>query len=133
LFGWGVGVWQPTFRNQQTGFVRNAPEYDPARRALNDSDTAVFCLDISDGDHGLAAGLERVAFDTGGFYWPTYLFPELAIDRVTKALRGYYSLVIIKPQSQGGRHSISVRVRTGQARSIVLHRSSYDDGEEAAR
>ncbi len=130
LFGWGAGTWQPTFQNQRTGFVRNSPMYGPARRALNRAETAVFCLDISDGDHGLAAGLERVAFDTGGFYLPTYLFPRFAIDRVSKALRGYYELVVPKPAGKRGSHQIVVRVRSGQPSAIVLHRSSYDDGEE---
>ena len=130
LFGWGAGVWQPTFQNQRTGFVRESPEYSPARRALNQAETAVFCLDTSDGEHSLAAGLERVAFDTGGFYLPTYLFPRFAMDRVSKALRGYYALVAVKPAGKKGRHEIVVRVRTGPSGAIVLHRTGYDDGEE---
>jgi VWFA-related protein len=130
LFGWGAGVWQPTFQDQRTGVVRNTPEYDPARRALNRAETAVFCLDISDGDHPLSLGLERVAFDTGGFYLPTYLFPRFAIDRVTEALGGYYVLVVVKPVGAKGRHKIDVNVRTGQPNALVLHRDSYDDGEQ---
>lgn len=130
LFGWGAGVWQPTFQDQRTGFVRNTPDYDPARRALNRAETAVFCLDISNGDHPLSLGLERVAFDTGGFYLPTYLFPRFAIDRVSKALGGYYVLVVVKPAGALGRHDLSVRVRTGQSNAVVLHRDSYYDGEK---
>lgn len=132
FFGWGIGVWEQTFPNQMSGHVRNRREYGPARRALNASETAVFCLDISDGGHSLAEGLDRVAYDTGGFYLPTYLFPEFAIDRLRKALRGYYALVVVKPQDVRGRHSIRVRVGTGRAWPLVLHRSGYDDEEDAA-
>jgi hypothetical protein len=130
LFGWGAGVWQPTFQSQLVGFVRNSPHYGQARRALTQAETAVFCLDISNGEHGLAAGLERVAFDTGGFYLPTYLFPRFAMDRVSKALLGYYALTVVKPTERKGRHTITVRVRSGEPRAIILHRDGYDDGEE---
>jgi VWFA-related protein len=131
FFGWGIGEWQATFQNQRTGYVRNRPEYAPARRALNESETAVYCLDVSDGYHNLWEGLDRTAFDTGGFYLPTYLFPEFAIDRLRKALHGYYELVVVKPQGIRGRHSINVRVRKALSAAIVLHRSGYEDDEDS--
>jgi VWFA-related protein len=131
FFGWGIGEWQATFQNQRTGYVRNRPEYGPARRALNASETAVFCLDVSDGAHNLWEGLDRTAFDTGGFYLPTYLFPEFAIDRLRKALHGYYALVVVKPQGVRGRHALNVRVRKALSAALVLHRSGYEDDEDS--
>ena len=131
FLGWGVGVWHAVLGDQRTGYVTNKPEYAPARRALNASETAVFCLDVSDGEHGLAEGLERVAFDTGGFYLPTYLFPEFAIDRLRKALHGYYALVVVKPKSSRGRHAIDVRVRKALSAAVVLNRSGYEDDEDS--
>jgi VWFA-related protein len=127
LFGWGIGKWSPTFRNELAGYVRQTPDYEPARQVLSKAETSVFCLDVSNGAHGLAAGLERVAFDTGGFYVPTWDFPQFAMRKVERALTGHYVLVFRKLPAPPGRHSIEIRL-AGRAGN-VFHRRSYEDGE----
>jgi hypothetical protein len=131
LLGWGIGKWTPTFRNQRDGYVRQTVDYGPARKALVRAEVSVFCLDVSDGSHPLAAGLERVAWDTGGFYVPTNLFPEFAMRKVERALSGHYILVFVKPASHSGEHRIEIHLasRTG----TVFCRGSYEDTGEPNR
>jgi VWFA-related protein len=125
LFGWGIGKWTPTFRNEIAGYVRQTPEYEPAREALTKAETSVFCLDVSDGRHTLSDGLERVAYETGGLYVPTWDFPRFAMEKVGRTLVGHYVLVFRKPPGPAGFHTIDVRLagRVGN----VLHRRFYDD------
>ena len=84
-------------------------------------------LDVSAGGHGLSEGLERVAFDTGGFYVPAWDFPGFAMRKVERALTGHYVLVFRKPPGRPGRHTVAIRLagRTGN----VFHRRFYEDGE----
>lgn len=130
LFGWGIGTWRPTFRDLRTGYVRDTPDYEPAQRALSQSETSVISLDISNGEHGLAAGLEKLSFETGGFYLPTYLFPSLAMNKVERSLGGYYIIFARKPLGPFGRHAIAVRLSVPADKKItVLHRRFYHDEE----
>jgi len=125
LFGWGIGMWTPTFPGEVAGYVRKTPEYEPARQALTKAETSVFCLDVSDGRHTLSDGLQRVAWETGGLYVPTWDFPRFAMEKVGRTLVGHYVLVFRKPPGPAGFHTIDIGLagRTGN----VLHRRFYDD------
>lgn len=125
LFGWGMGRWTPTFQNEIAGYVRQTPEYEPARQALTKAETSVFCLDVSDGRHTLSDGLERVAYETGGLYVPTWDFPRFAMEKVQRSLIGHYVLVFRKPPGPAGFHTIDITL-AGRAGN-VLHRRFYDD------
>lgn len=120
LFGWGLG------RLHGRAGVFMPYNYGAARQALIEARTSVCVLDITDADyHDLEVGLEKVAFDTGGFYAKTNIFPDQAIRRLSGALAGYYELVFERPPLPRGRHAISCALAHG--RGTVLCRSFYDD------
>jgi len=120
LFGWGLG------RFSRDG-VRMAPNYWIARQALEMARVSVFSIDFTEADmHSLAAGLEKVAGDTGGFYASTHNFPHLALDRLKRTLAGHYELEVRKPETKTrGTHVIEVDVARRGA--YVLARSTYVD------
>jgi VWFA-related protein len=119
FFGWGMG--------QLSGdTVQLRPEYQAARRALTRGRIVVFALDVTEADfHSLEMGLEQVADDTGGFYVKTHLFPELAMDRLERALAGYYALSFEKPPLPPGRHQVQVEL-VGR-KGTVLTTATYTD------
>lgn len=101
-------------------------DYDPARRALLRAGVAVFTLDVTEADsHTLAAGLQTVARDTGGFYASTKDFAHGAVMRLEEALEGHYVLEIAHPPQGRGYHSIDVRL--AGRRGTVLARMGYFD------
>jgi VWFA-related protein len=119
FFGWGLG-------RLNGDSVEPLPEYPAARRALREARVVVFSLDITDADsHSLEAGLEQLADDTGGFYVKTHLFPALAMDRLERALLGYYALAFEKPLLPPGRHDVKVEV-IGR-KGTVLTTATYVD------
>jgi VWFA-related protein len=120
LFGWGLG------RFSRDG-VRMAPNYWIARQALEMARVSVFSIDFTEADsHSLAAGLEKVAGDTGGFYASTHNFPHLAAQRLRRTLAGHYELEVRKPATSArGAHTIEVEVKRRDA--YVMARSSYVD------
>jgi VWFA-related protein len=120
LFGWGLG------RFSRDG-VRMAPNYGIARQALEMARVSVFSIDFTEADsHSLAAGLEKVAGDTGGFYASTHNFPHLAAKRLQRTLSGHYELEVRKPPtSSRGTHLIEVEVARRDA--YVMARSTYID------
>jgi VWFA-related protein len=120
LFGWGLG------RFSREG-VHMAPNYWIARQALEMARVSVFSIDFTEADfHSLAAGLEKVADDTGGFYASTHNFPHLALKRLQRTLAGHYELEVRKPAETGrGTHVIEVDVAKRGA--TVLARSTYVD------
>jgi hypothetical protein len=96
LFGWGAGKFQG-----RTGVVRLGPDYVRAVRALAGAHASVFSLDITSADrHSLEVGLQWLAEDTGGFYIRTHLFPELAVDKLTRALTGHYIVTLMPPEEE---------------------------------
>jgi hypothetical protein len=104
FFGWGLG------RFSSTG-VHMERDYGPARRALIESRTSVFTLDVTNADyHSLEVGLEQVAEDTGGFYAKTHLFSTQALRRLEGALAGHYVLVLEAPRLAPGPHALRVRL-----------------------
>jgi VWFA-related protein len=119
FFGWGLG------RMSGDG-VDMLPEYDIARRALRDARVIVFSLDITEADqHSLEIGLEQLAEDTGGFYVKTHLFPALAMDRLERALAGYYALAFEKPLLPRGQHLVKVALVARKGN--VLTTATYVD------
>jgi len=120
LFGWGLG------RFSRDG-VHMAPNYGIARQALEMARVSVFSIDFTEADsHSLAAGLEKVAGDTGGFYASTHNFPHLAAKRLQRTLSGHYELEVRKPPTSfRGTHAIEVDVARRDA--YVMARSTYID------
>jgi VWFA-related protein len=90
------GAWMGSL---QGGTVRLAPDYSAARNSLTDADS-----------HTLEAGLQQVAEDTGGFYARTRDFPGVAMDRLERALGGYYVLSFEGPHLDDGAHSVKIRL-----------------------
>lgn len=105
LLGYGFGRWSP-----MTG-VTLMDGYDEASAALQRARVAVFTLNVTQADYNsLQAGLQTVAAETGGMYASTFVFPDLAIQRVTRALAGHYVLFAEKPDLERGLHRIDVRL-----------------------
>ena len=101
-------------------------DYGPARRALVTSRTSVFSLDVTDADyHSLEAGLQLISEETGGFYARTHIFPDLAMQRLSGAIAGYYVLFVEKPEGRRATHDIEVALtsRKGQ----VLATRTYSE------
>jgi len=99
-------------------------EYTKARRALNEARATVFSLDITKADsHGLAAGMQTIAADTGGFYAHSLDFPEKPMHFVEGALLGHYVLFIEPPNDSADR-TMAVSV-TADRRAYVYATSSY--------
>ena len=121
FLGWGLGEMQG-----RAG-VRMTHDYEPARRALLQSRTSVFALDVTNADwHSLEVGLQQAAEDTGGFYAKTHLFDQPAFDRLQGALAGHYVIAVEKPATQKpGSHRLSVKLAGRQGN--VLAQASYED------
>ena len=99
-------------------------EYRDAARLLARARVVAYALDVTQADdHTLAAGLELVAADTGGFYLQTHTFPALALARLGGALAGRYALSFEKPAGAPGAHTI--RIELVGRRGRVLARRSY--------
>ena len=120
LFGWGLG----RLANGQVVMER---KYPIARYALETSRVTVFAIDTTAADyHTLEAGLQKAAADTGGLYARAYHFPQLAVNRVQKAVSGHYELEVRKPVlGRRGTHLIDVNVK--RPKTYVMARSSYVD------
>lgn len=122
LFGWGLG-------ERVGGAVVMNRKYPIARYALETSRVTVFAIDTTQADyHDLELGLQQAAADTGGMYARAFRFPQLAVDRVQKALVGHYELEVRKPELKNrGTHTIDVSVKRKAV--YVMARSSYVDSE----
>lgn len=122
LFGWGLG-------ERSGGAVVMNRKYPIALYALETSRVTVFAIDTTEADyHDLEMGLKQAAGDTGGLYARAFRFPQLAVDRVQKALAGHYELEVRKPELKNrGNHVIEVSVNRRKA--YVMARSSYVDSD----
>jgi VWFA-related protein len=102
-------------------------DYEPARRALVAARASVFSLDVTDADyHSLAAGLQLISEQTGGFYAQTHLFPKLAMRDLAGSLAGYYVLFVEKPQTRRTTHDVDVQLT--HRKGTVLARTTYEGG-----
>lgn len=122
-FGWGLGTV-----GGLTGPVPSEKkEYAKALRSLSAARINIFTLDVTDGDyHTLEYRLEAVSAATGGTYQKTHLFPQAALDRVTRAISGRYVLVFVKPSLPRGGHDVEVKLAKGR-KGRVSARSYYQD------
>ena len=117
LLGWGLG-------ERSMSGVRMKRQWGPARTALEAARVSIFALDTTDADyHDLEVGLISAAEQTGGFYAKTNVFPQLAIERLTRTLSGHYELTLravddLEPGSQ----ELTLRVKRRGA--LVLAPSS---------
>ena len=86
----------------------------------------IFTLDVTDADyHSLEGSIQQIADLTGGHYEKTNLFPDLAMDRVGRAISGRYVLVFVKPHGPRGEHTIEVSLNGRKGR--VFARQYYVD------
>lgn len=85
-------------------------DYAPALQALSRARVSVFSFDLTEADyHDLEFGLQAVAADTGGFYARTHEFAGAGLQRLERALRGYYVLALPAP-AESGTHRLRVRL-----------------------
>lgn len=121
FFGWGIGNF-----DSGMGLILDH-NYGRARRALVRSHTSVFVLDVTSANfHSMEGGLEAIAGDTGGLYVKTHVFPKFAMEKVARAISGYYLLTFSRPKLSRGRHEMTIRV-SGHAQAYVLARPDYED------
>jgi len=120
-FGWGLGNFDSVM-----GLILDH-NFTRALSALVGSHTSVFVLDVTTADsHSMQGGLESIADETGGFYVKTHVFPKLAMDKVSRAISGYYLLTFERPRLRRGRHSMSIHL-LGRPKISVLARPDYED------
>jgi len=118
FFGYGLG------RMTAGAKITVGDGYERAMEALTSSRTSVFSLDITNADaHSLALGLRTVSDDTGGFYVKTHLFPDNAMERLTRVISSYYELEIIPPPDIGD--SFTINVKVDRPRVEVFTRQYY--------
>jgi VWFA-related protein len=105
LVGWGIGTYT------RTG-VKLGDDWRRAFEALSHARTSVFALDITDATyHSLEFGLKVAAAETGGIYLRMADFPDLAIDRLNRALGGRYELsVVVETPTDRGWYDVAVGV-----------------------
>ncbi len=122
FFGWGLAtVGGMTWPN-----LAERRDFGNALRALAAARTNIFTLDVTDADsHSLEVHLQNLSGLTGGTYQKTHLFPNLAMDRVRRAISGRYVLVFKKPDGPRGRHSIEVGLAA--LKGEVNARQYFDD------
>ena len=125
FFGWGIGKFDFLNQDLRLGRMVYSPDYDRAVAVLGQAQAPVFALDVSGGHHQLEAGLERLSFETGGYYLPTYDFPRWAMKTVSRALTGHYVLVFRPPHlEKHGFHEIKL---DGPSGVKLLYRQGYED------
>ncbi|HTY42661.1 MAG TPA: VWA domain-containing protein [Thermoanaerobaculia bacterium] len=125
FLGWGVGDVSFLAPGAGLGTMRYSPEYERAIAALGRAQAPVFALDVSGGHHSLEAGLERLSFETGGYYLPTWDFPRWAMKTAASAIQGHYVLVFRPPAlPKHGFHEIRLEGPPGVK---LLYRQGYED------
>ncbi|MGH9364572.1 MAG: VWA domain-containing protein [Thermoanaerobaculia bacterium] len=122
FFGWGLGTISgmgPRNRRDQRDFAEAIPALAAAR-------ITIFTLDVTDADyHSLETSLVQISDLTGGIYQKTHIFPNLAMDRVRRAIAGRYVLVFKKPDGPRGLHAIEVSL--ARRKGYVVARTYYTD------
>ena len=122
FFGWGLG----TIGGMGGVNPRDQRDFEEAIPALAAARISIFTLDVTDADyHSLEDSLVQISDLTGGIYQKTRIFPNLAMDRVRRAIAGRYVLVFRKPDGPRGLHAIEVSLARRKGR--VLAREYYTD------
>lgn len=98
-----------------------AAEYGPARRALRAARATVFSIDVTQADrHTMEVGLEKLAWDTGGFYARAYHFPGQALSLVEATIEGHYTLILERPAGlAAGRRGVDVDLVRARGRVLA--------------
>ncbi len=123
FFCWGLG-------RLVGGAVQMGRGYGSALRALRAARIAVFSLDVAQADyHTLEGPLERVAWDTGGFYRKTHHSTIFAVDSVMDAISGHYEITFKRPELALGAHAL--RVRLVGRKGNVYHKPFYVESRSA--
>lgn len=111
--GWGLG------RRGSHGFSMKG-DYRTAQRALNEARTSVFVLDITNADyHTLEIGLRTVAADTGGTYEKTNRYSQQAVDKLIRAISGYYLLTLDRAGLSVSASDLEIRISGRNARVLA--------------
>jgi VWFA-related protein len=120
LLGWGLG-------RRSGSSVQMTKNYGHALEALDAARATIFAIDVPQADyHDLQIGLQQAAADTGGLYVKTFRFPQIAVDRLQRALAGHYEIELRRPtELDAGTHRLIVNVKRRGA--IVLAPSTYTD------
>ncbi len=122
FFGWGLG----TIGGMGPPNPRDQKDFAEAIPALATARISIFTLDVTDADyHSLESSLVQISDLTGGIYQKTHIFPNLAMDRVRRAIAGRYVLVFKKPDGPRGLHSIEVSL--ARRKVEVTARQYYAD------
>lgn len=124
FFGWGIGSWNAISMDGQLGKTAYSADFEEARKALQSAQAPVFILDISGGHHQLQEGLSHLAFETGGYYFPTHDFPRWAMKTVARAVSGHYALVFKPPPGPRGIHTIEL---ASPRKLVLLYRQTYEN------
>jgi VWFA-related protein len=121
-FGWGLG----TVGGLGGPNLSEAKAWLAALKGMAAARVNVFSLDVTDADyHSLEVHLEQLSDLTGGRYEKTNVFPNLAMERVQRAISGRYVLVFVKPRTALGTHEIDVKLVGRKGR--VSARQYYQD------
>jgi len=124
FFGWGVGRYDFLTPDRALGSMSYSPDFHRAVTLLGEAQAPVFALDISGGHHSLEAGLERLSYETGGYYLPTWDDPRGAMKNVAQAIAGHYVLVFRPPTLPAGVHEIRL---DGPSGVRLRYRQLYED------
>jgi VWFA-related protein len=126
-FGWGLG----TVGGMSGPNASEQKAWIEALQRLAEARTTIFTLDVTDADyHTLEGSIREIAELTGGTYQKTHLFPDLAMDRVSRAISGRYVLVFVKPPGPRGEHSVEITLAGKKGR--VISRQYFVDSEPAS-
>ncbi|HTR01755.1 MAG TPA: VWA domain-containing protein [Thermoanaerobaculia bacterium] len=122
FFGWGLG----TVGGLSGPNASEQAAWSDAMTRMAEARVNIFTLDVTDADyHSLEGSIEQIADLTGGHYEKTHLFPDLAMERVKRAISGRYVLVFVKPKGPRGEHTIEVALAGRKGR--VYARQYYVD------